>query len=296
MAVLRPSDLPSSERPFRTLRDHGAASPGVSIQTRVAAGRLSGHLHVYSSLNIDAARAARLRQPEAARKLAAWAERLERSRAAKKIHKAIAALSASVPPDPSDPDAPPGLRRYAALRGQHSWAALDQGALRREWLVQSRAWFALEGSTSGGLADAVETLSRESEKARAKILEDQASVTTFYGVVRRLDASAAELESASGEALLLPRGDLERQGLAVVSQAVSLLTEVLPGGGSYNLPRPAVMLEPPKFENVEDPWKLLNPEEQSLQVSDLGGRDSSWVRRELARDPQTVPAAPLTVT
>jgi hypothetical protein len=295
MAVLRPSDLPSAEGPWRTLRDHHAVSAGWPVRVRESSGHLQGQLRLFNSLNVDAARASRLRQPEAAQRLAAVAERLERSSAAKRIREAIAALSADVPSDPNSKNAPPGLRRYARLRGRSSGVGFEHGALTREWLAQSRAWLELAGSESGDLADAVVTLGDESDKARVKILAEEMSVATFYGVVRRLDASAAQLESANGEALLVPRGELERQGLAIVGQAVSLLSEELPGGGTYILPMPAVMLEPPSFEGVEAPRELLEPENIAFKPSELDRRDSDWVERALARDPQAVPFAPLPV-
>lgn len=295
MAVLRPSDLPDADGPFRTLRTHRAVSNGIEVRVRAAGGHLVGHLRLYSSLNADAARASRLHQPEAAKKLAAFAQRLERTNAAKRIGEAIASLSTAISADPRSQDAPPGLRRYARLRGQSSWANLEHGSLTREWLVQSGAWLELAGSNSGSLADAIVTLGNESEKARVKILGDELSVTTFYGVVRRLDGNAAQLESANGEAVVVPRPELERQGLAIVGQAVSLLTEVLPGGGSYLLPMPAVMLEPPIFEDVESPWDLLDPEVLAFKGSDLDSRDSDWIGREMARDPRVIPVAPLPI-
>lgn len=294
MSVLRPTDLPSSDRPWRTLREHKAVSEGCPVRVRSGRGQLAGQLRLYNNLNADAARASRLRKPEVARRLAACAEQLEHSAAAKRIRQAIAALSEAVPADPESKDAPPGLRRYARLRGRTSWAGLEAAALTREWLAQSRAWLELEGP-DGALADAVATLGERGERARAKLGAEEQTVTTFYGVVRRLDVSAAQLESASGEALIVPRLELERQGLAIVGQAVSLLSEVLPGGGSYLLPMPAVMLEGPSFEGVEDPWELLEPENQSFRGTDLEGRDSDWVERELAREPRTVPASPLPI-
>jgi hypothetical protein len=295
MAVLRPSDLPDNDAPFRTLRNHAAVSSGLKVHVRAAGGHLSGQLRLYNSLNTDAARASRLHQPKVAQQLAAVAERLERTSAARKIVEAISLLSTALPADPSSNDAPPGLRRYARLRGGSSWANLEHGLLTREWLSQSRAWFELAGSDCGPLADAVEALASESEKARSKILGDQRSVSTFYGIVRRLDVSAAQLESDDAEAVVLPRAELERQGLAIVGQAVSLLTEVLPGGGSYVLPMPAVMLERPSPEKAESPWELMEPDHLAWKASDLDGRDSDWIERELARDPRIIPVTPLPI-
>jgi hypothetical protein len=295
MAVLRPSDLPDNEAPFRTLRNHAAVSSGLKVHVRAAGGQLGGQLRLYNSLNSDAARASRLHQPKVAQQLAAVAEKLERTSAARQIVKAISRLSTALPADPSSNDAPPGLRRYARLRGRSSWANLEHGSLTREWLTQSRAWLELAGSDSGALADAVESLAGESEKARAKILGDQPSVTTFFGIVRRLDVSAAQLESDDAEAIVVPRAELERQGLAMVGQAVSLLTEVLPGGGSYILPMPAVVLERPNPKKVESPWDLMEPEILAWKASDLDARDSDWIERELTRDPRVVPVAPLPI-
>ena len=294
-AVLRPSDLPDNDGPFRTLRSHRMVSTGIKVRVRGTGGHLVGQLRLYNSLNADAARASRLHQPEVAKKLAAFAEMLERSGAAKQISEAIASLSTELPADPGSQDAPPGLRRYARLRGRSGRPDLEHGSLTREWLTQSRAWLELAGSDTGPLADAVVTLGDESEKARAKILGDRLSVTTFYGVVRRVDVTAAQLESPDGEAIIVPRPELERQGLAIVGQAVSLLTEILPAGGSYLLPMPAVMLERPTPGETRSPWDLLNPEELSFVSSNLDSRDSNWIERELARDPRVIPVAPLPI-
>lgn len=295
MSVLRPSELPSADGPIRTLRSHGAVSPGVKVNLRQPGGHLAGHLQIYNSLSADAARAFRLRQLDAAGGLARWAAKLERSLAARQIVKAITALSAAIPADAFGPDSPPGLQRYARLRGKVSWTDLEHGSVTREWLSQSRAWMELSGEVNGDLVDAVETLSQKSSEARAKVLGEIRDVSTFYGVVRRLDASAAELESSEGDALLVRRDELERQGLATIGQAVSLLQEVLPGGGVYSMPLPAVVLEAPDFGEPQSPWRQLDASSLSLTAEGFEKRDSAWLERELAREPRAIPAMPLPV-
>jgi hypothetical protein len=292
MAALRPSELPSVEGPIRTLRSHGAVSPGVKVHLRQPGGHFAGHLQIYSVLSADAARAFRLGQGDAARKLARFAAKLERSLAARQILKAITALSAAIPADALAPDSPPALRRYARLRSRMTWADVEHGALTREWLSQSSAWMQLNGEFDGDLADAVETLSDKSSEARAKVFGEVRNVSTFYGIVRRLDSSAAELESGEGEALLVRRDELERQGLATIGQGVSLLQEVLPAGGVYSMPFPAVILEKPDFGKPRSPWRPDDPT-KSFDLDELGKRDTAWLERELAREPRAVPATAL---
>jgi hypothetical protein len=293
LAVLKPSGA-ASERPFRTLRQHGTASEGLLVLMRSPAGQILGQVRLYSSLNGDAARAYRLRQFDQAKKLAERAAKLERSHWAKLLRDAVARLAASLPPDPLSLDAPAALRRYVKLRRHSCRLGLDSGGLEREWLVHSSAWLDIAGEDREALAEAIEALGHEADKARAAILESEAwTVNTFYGTVRRMDATAAELEGENGEARLLPRGDLERQGLAVLGQAVSLLQEILPGGGSYILPMPAASLQRETAKDAISPWDVSSVEERAIAARKLDRRDSEWLDRALSREPTAIPAAPL---
>jgi hypothetical protein len=74
--AFRPGEPSSAEGPFRTLRSHRWATAGVRV-TRRAAGRLGGQLTLFSSLNVDAARLARLGVLDAAGRLAYAAATLE---------------------------------------------------------------------------------------------------------------------------------------------------------------------------------------------------------------------------
>ena len=297
LRVYRPAEI-TTGRPFR-LRAQHAASHGLSVPVRTSLGQFVGRVHLYSALNADAARAYRLHEKTAARELAKRAAELEASPAAATIVSAIASVASQMPGDPLSDQAPAHLRRYLAQRRASSSRGLDTGALAREWLVQSAAWLAAE---SEELIEAVSQLGRKADEARAQVLEGPFTATTFYGVVQRMDPSAAEIEGPGGETMLIPRMDLEREGLAAIGQPVSLLQEALPGGGSYWLPMPAVALDVDPGEpaaesslNAESPLMDVVRAEGGALVAHLPPADRSWFERELAREPTAVPAAPLPV-
>jgi hypothetical protein len=87
----RPDQTVTIESALRSLRDKGALSGGLSIELRSSGGRLGGRTHVYSSLNRDAARAARHKHFIAAVRLAKAAGELESSQAAATIAARLAA-------------------------------------------------------------------------------------------------------------------------------------------------------------------------------------------------------------
>ncbi|HEV2999005.1 MAG TPA: hypothetical protein VGX16_07840, partial [Solirubrobacteraceae bacterium] len=190
LSVLHPGEL-TSERPFRTLRERGAASEGLAVPIRTAAGQILGRVQLYSGLNADAARAYRLRQVEVARELAGRATAIEGSPAAQLIRRAVASAAASLPVDELSAQAPPSLRRYLDMRGRSTGRGLDRGWLTREWLSHSDAWLAAGSGDHDALIEAAMELDRAACQAREDVLgEEAASATTFYGVVRRMDATA----------------------------------------------------------------------------------------------------------
>jgi hypothetical protein len=110
-----------------------------------------------------------------------------------------------------------------------------------------------------------------------------------------MDATAVELEGTGGQALLVPREDLERQGLATLGRPVALLRETLPGGGSYSLPLPAVALTEPSLEEADPPWETVYPGDGAMFARPLDDRDMRWLDRALAHEPTAIPAAPLPI-
>lgn len=294
LIALRPGHEPT-EGPWRTLREkHKAASKGLGVDVRLYTGRLGGRVFLYSSLNSDAARAYRLREPELAQKFAACAQKLERTGAAKLIWKAVKRLADRMPRDPLSKEAPGELRRYIQLR--RGWQMQDADALAREWLVQSSAWLDHSGLDRSELVDAIEDLSLQAEKVRTEILvKEVEGVCTFYGFVRMMDRTRAALEGESGEVVVLQRSELERRGLATVGQPVALLQEAMPGGGFYSLPMPAAMLEPPAMEGAGPAIEVEFAREGSTLLNEVGPRDSEWLKGAFAKDPSVVVVGPLQV-
>src|ERR1039457_7264590 len=72
----KPGETSTSEGPFRTLRGHKWASSGVRV-TRRAGRRMAGQMTLFSSLNVESARLARLGNPDEAARVACAAEELE---------------------------------------------------------------------------------------------------------------------------------------------------------------------------------------------------------------------------
>lgn len=298
LAVLRPGEL-VTERPFRTLRERGAASDGLSVPVRTPGGQVLGRLQLYSSLNADAARAYRLRLFDEAQELAERAAAIEQSSPAQLIRQAVISAARSLSIDRLSAQPPPSLQRYLHRRGRSTLRGLDREGLTREWLSRSDAWLVAGSADRGVLAEAAMELDREACRARKDVLgEDVATTSTFYGVVRRMDATAAEIEGGSSQTLLTPREDLERQGLAVLGQPVAVLREVLPGGGSYSMPMPAMALEEESFADVPSPWDSdfeVVDDGSVWGMSALNGRDADWLERELAREPNALLVAPLPI-
>ena len=98
--TFRPGEVPTKEGPFRTLRMHGWATPGVSVVTR-SAGRASGRLTIFSVLNVSAARCAREGEQKGARAFVRAAARVEKSEAFSRLKglltgKSVAEVTAAV--------------------------------------------------------------------------------------------------------------------------------------------------------------------------------------------------------
>ena len=170
--------------------------------------------------------------------------------------------------------------------------------LTREWLSHSDAWLACGSEDRDVLIEAAIELDQAACQARDDVLgEDAASATTFYGIVRRMDRTAAEIEGGE-QTLLVPIDDLDRQGLAVLGQPVAVMREVLPGGGSYSLPMPALALEEESFPDAPSPW-VNSPADIEFSIIlglvDLPDRDAAWLERELAREPTALLVAPLPI-
>lgn len=287
LGVLLPGRL-ATESPFRTLRGKRAASAGFKVPLRGVRGQVRGVLHLYSTLNADAARAFRLMRLDAAVEFAGQAERLETSEPANYLKDLIAAAAGEQLASGSR--RPPTLERYLARR---TGDGLDTAQAILEWLARADAWLPSAGALDTAQEALIE-LAADASRVRSEVDGvDAASVTSFYGIVSRMDATAAELEDRNRETILVSREELEREGLAAIGQAVTLLWEALPGGGTYMLPKAAVVVGANAQHDSNSPYDAGSP---SMLGEHLGPADSAWVQRGLAREPTAVPRGGLKVS
>lgn len=290
VSVLRLGE-PSTEAPFRTLRRHSAVSAGASVPLRSSSGQLLGRVHLYSTLSADAARLSRLGRPKAAVRLARKAAALERSPYGHRVLQAIERSASRVPVDgvtKAHTDAQTqAFCAYVDMRRTSSWQALEGKALWRAWVIDPESW--LEAEPDASVRDAVDELASRAARARKADPDlSELGMTTFVGVVQRIDPVAAELRGPSGERFIVPRRDLEREGLAAVGKAVTVLREELPGGRVLDSYAAAALLD------AERPAGQLDPYGGPMTVP-LDAADSAWLERVLATEPTIVPLAPLLV-
>jgi hypothetical protein len=287
---------PTTDAPLRTLRRHVALSDGVSLPLRNTSGQLLGRLHVYSVLSADAARLFRLGHRDAAVRIAGRAQQLERSRAGRRVVRAIERTASRVPIDTAGGHRTDHevqlFRAYVEMRGTASWEALEQQTLWRAWVSEPQSWLAFDADAA--VREAVHELAARVQQARADEpvltrLTTSNAVTRRVGIVARLDPLAAELETVDGSRFIVPRRDLEREGLAVIGQAVTSVREEVPGGPVVDFYAAAAQLA------VEPDHDELDPFAPSTAPVELGAADSIWLERVIASEPTTVPIAPLAI-
>jgi hypothetical protein len=93
--AFRPGERSSNEGPFRTLRKHHWSTSGVRITPR-AAGRAAGRVTVFSTLNLEAARLARLDEAQAAARVAKAAGVLESGAEFAELQQLLSSLSGEI--------------------------------------------------------------------------------------------------------------------------------------------------------------------------------------------------------
>lgn len=288
---------PTSDAPFTTLRTHRMASAGWSVVLRASSGRVAGRVQMYSVLNVDAARAARLGRHDLACRLAARATMLEASHEASVLHAAAdqagIRLSAHLDGNIRDDVWSDRLTRYLDVRQAVDWQGLDREALAREWLVRSQAWLDCWPDRDELLA-AVRALAAAAQTARAEETADEPlRIDCFTGVVRHLDLDCAEIVSEADEAWVVSRRELDREGLSRLGEAVTVVREELPGGGEAWIAAPAVdsreRTEPP----ARDPRELMPFAPPFTWM--LPPDESRWLARALGREPFVLPQSPVRV-
>jgi len=280
---------PTTDAPLRTLRRHAAVSEGWSVPMRSSSGRLIGRVHMHSALNADAARLFRWGQREAAVRMARKAQAMERSRQAGHVRRAIERTAEDIPVDWAERGATDhrtqAFRYYVDVRRQSAWEGLESSALWRAWVSEPQTWLAV--ATDESLREAVHELAEHVAGVRAdEPLLERHGLTTRLGVIDRLDPVAAELKAPDGTCFVVPRRPLEREGLAIVGQPVSILMEELPGGRTVDYYAPAARLDIPAVDDDVDPFGASPP-------VPLSPADSGWILRAMASKPTVVPLAPV---
>lgn len=281
--------MPTTDAPLRTLRRHAAVSDGWSVPMRSSSGRLLGRVHMHSALNADAARLFRWGERDAAVRMARKAQAMERSKHARQVRHAIERTAKDIPVDWAERRATDhrtqAFRYYVDVRRQSAWEGLESSALWRAWVSEPQTWLAV--ATDESLRQAVHELAALGAEARAdEPLLERHGLTTRLGVIERLDPVAAELTAPDGTLFVLPRRPLEREGLAVVGQPVSILMEELPGGRTVDYYAPAARLDIPPVAEDPDPFGASAP-------VPLNTADSDWILRAMASKPTVVPLAPV---
>jgi hypothetical protein len=89
-AEYRPGSHVTVKATMRRLREKKLVSPGVSEHPKGPGGKVAGSIHLYSALNLDAARAVRSDDLVAARRIAKVAARVERGSRTMKVAQTLA--------------------------------------------------------------------------------------------------------------------------------------------------------------------------------------------------------------
>lgn len=286
---------PTTDAPFATLRARHQASGGWSILIRSERGRVAGRLHMYSGLNVDAARAVRLRQPDLARRLAARASVLERTPAATVLRDAVEAaserLSAYLSGHAQDDAWSDRLTRYLETRRGLDWDGLDRAALAREWLVRSEAWLNSAPERRDEVFAAVRDMSMATATARLEeVAEQHLHIDSFTGVVRHIDPDMAEVVGSGDEAWAVSRRELDREGLARLGEAVTLIREELPHGGEAWIAAPAVNLGRDAAPRPRAANELPFPGPVTWIIEP---NEERWLNRAMRREPFLLPSPPV---
>jgi hypothetical protein len=203
-AEYRPGGGVTVKATLRRMRDRGLVSAGVAEHPRGVGGRVSGAWHVYSALNLDAARAARADDETAARVIAKAATRIERRRATVKF-----------------------VGRLAELGGSAS--------LRRR--------FELAWSLDEDLRQALRAVVAETLAERNRLVHDRLGAPRL-ALVAKLHGEIAELMLEGADApVAIPIPDLALLDSAFVGAALALRFERFGRGQTLLKAAPAIKLD-----------------------------------------------------
>jgi len=203
-AEYRPGGGVTVKAIMRRLREKELVSEGVGEHPRGPKGTVVGALHVYSALNLDAARAARSGDLAAARKLAKSAKRIEQRRATTQIVRGIA-----------------GMGGAPSMRTRLQWVA-DYDEMLRE---------------------ALENVVAETAAERRKLVEGARFSAPRLAYIVKIHGAVAEVQlDGANESISLPVVDLDMLDSAFVGAALALRWEPFGPGRTLITAAPAMKL------------------------------------------------------
>jgi hypothetical protein len=206
----RPGEPSLSEAPFRTLRRHSWSTAGVRITPRTV-GRATGRCTVFSTLNLEAARLARLHANDNASRLARAAAALESGPAFLQLEKLLADL-------PAETIVALVEGTFPADASTELWRTLQVLAqeTRRRWITESRR---------GALSEMV------------------------VGCIAEMSATTVVLKCPNSPDLTLPRWLARAAHREAVGACLAVVTEQLEDSSALAYAIPALDLDaaPPQF-------------------------------------------------
>lgn len=204
VAEYRPGGGATVKATLRRLRTADLVSEGLSRRPRASAGRVAGVLHVYSALNLEAARAARLDDLPTARRIAEAAGRIEQLADTSVVVSGLAGLGGS-----------------ASLRRRFDWATSLEPSLR----------------------DALRAVVEETVTSRQRLVNGDALTPPRLGVVTKLHGEVADLKIEGAETPVpMLIADLEPLDSAFVGAPLALRFEPFGRGRTLIKATPAIKL------------------------------------------------------
>lgn len=226
--AFKPGELTSREAPFRTLRAHGWSTAGVSIVTR-REHRASGRLTIFSVLNMDAARFARLGDGRRAKAHASAAARIEAS--AEFLR----------------------LKELLTGRPVEDVTAVVEGAIPA---AQSRE-----------IHEQLRRVARATLRVRPRDEANKLGTEVVVGTISETMAESITLTALSGDRVAIPRWLARTAGREVVGECLALVSERL-DDGLVTHAFPAISLDDQRTQPEFSPFGRAAPVTK-LMASDV---------------------------
>jgi hypothetical protein len=225
----KPGETSTSEGPFRTLRGHHWASPGVRVTHR-AGRRLVGQMTLFSCLNVESARLARHGNPVEAARVAHAAAELEAGPEFAELQHIMSAL--------------PDFDAKQVLEG-----VLPEGSPKE-------------------LTAALNAVARLTEQWRVSQLSLATLAEVITGRISEVHEGYVILVPAGGPATALPRWMAVAAQRDKVGSLLALVTDKLDGGCAVVEAVPAIDIDATPDAEVLAPFSRKDPRVLSITESD----------------------------